>query len=159
MSDQSSELVEISKLNGDFRRNYGKLIGAYLFHLISIRQCRARPFLVLGRPRFLSLFFSFGLVGATWLAAVNLVLISRITPSKLSTCMAFSRAKVISESVTQAPVPVPHEAGISRESLTALLSSFSRSTTRTRADISPRRLSSAGIYLGLSLAVVARPER
>ena len=31
MSDQSSELVEISKLNGDFRRNYGKLIGAYLY--------------------------------------------------------------------------------------------------------------------------------
>jgi hypothetical protein len=28
MSDQISELVEISKLNGDFQRNYGKLIGA-----------------------------------------------------------------------------------------------------------------------------------
>ncbi len=31
MSDQSSELVEISKLNGDFKRNYGKLLGAYLY--------------------------------------------------------------------------------------------------------------------------------
>jgi hypothetical protein len=31
MSDPSSELVEISKLNGDFKRNYGKLIGAYLY--------------------------------------------------------------------------------------------------------------------------------
>ena len=31
MSDQSSELVAISKLNGDFRRNYGKLLGAYLY--------------------------------------------------------------------------------------------------------------------------------
>ena len=31
MSDQSSELVEISKLNGDFRKNYGKLIGALLY--------------------------------------------------------------------------------------------------------------------------------
>jgi hypothetical protein len=31
MSDQFSELVEISKLNGDFRKNYGKLIGAYLY--------------------------------------------------------------------------------------------------------------------------------
>ena len=31
MTDQSSELVEISKLNGDFRRNYGKLIGAFLY--------------------------------------------------------------------------------------------------------------------------------
>ena len=31
MSDQSSELVEISKLDGDFRKNYGKLIGALLY--------------------------------------------------------------------------------------------------------------------------------
>jgi hypothetical protein len=31
MSDPSSELVEISKLNGDFKRNYGRLIGAYLY--------------------------------------------------------------------------------------------------------------------------------
>ena len=29
MSDRFSELVEISKLNGDFKKNYGKLIGAY----------------------------------------------------------------------------------------------------------------------------------
>jgi hypothetical protein len=41
MSDQSSELVEISKLNGDFRRNYGKLIGAYLY-LRSISAARGR---------------------------------------------------------------------------------------------------------------------
>ena len=31
MSYRSSELVEISKLNGDFRKNYGKLLGAYLY--------------------------------------------------------------------------------------------------------------------------------
>jgi hypothetical protein len=31
MSDQSSELVEISKLNGDFRRNYGRVLGAFLY--------------------------------------------------------------------------------------------------------------------------------
>jgi hypothetical protein len=34
MSEQfytSSELVEISKLNGSFRRNYGTFIGAYLY--------------------------------------------------------------------------------------------------------------------------------
>lgn len=43
MSDQSSELVEISKLNGDFRKNYGKLLGAYLY-LRSIAAARARPF-------------------------------------------------------------------------------------------------------------------
>jgi hypothetical protein len=29
--NQSSALVEISKLNGDFRENYGKLIGAFLY--------------------------------------------------------------------------------------------------------------------------------
>jgi hypothetical protein len=42
MSDQYSELVEISKLNGDFRRNYGKLIGAFLY-LRSISAARGRP--------------------------------------------------------------------------------------------------------------------
>ena len=42
MSVQSSELVEISKLNGDFRRNYGKLIGAYLY-LRSVSAARGRP--------------------------------------------------------------------------------------------------------------------
>ncbi len=31
MSEPLSDLVEISKLNGDFRRNYGKLIGACLY--------------------------------------------------------------------------------------------------------------------------------
>ena len=41
MSDQSSELVEISKLNGDFRRNYGKLIGAFLY-LRSVSAARGR---------------------------------------------------------------------------------------------------------------------
>ena len=41
MTDQSSELVEISKLNGSFRRNYGKLIGAFLY-LRSIRAVRGR---------------------------------------------------------------------------------------------------------------------
>jgi hypothetical protein len=41
MSDQSSELVEISKLNGDFRKNYGKLVGAYLY-LRSIGAARGR---------------------------------------------------------------------------------------------------------------------
>lgn len=41
MSDRSSELVEISKLNGDFRRNYGKLLGAFLY-LRSISATRGR---------------------------------------------------------------------------------------------------------------------
>jgi hypothetical protein len=36
-----SELVEISKLNGSFKKNYGTLIGAYLY-LRSIRAARGR---------------------------------------------------------------------------------------------------------------------
>ena len=47
MSDQSSELVEISKLNGDFRKNYGKLIGAYLY-LRSVSAARGRSVLWTG---------------------------------------------------------------------------------------------------------------
>ena len=47
MSDQSSELVQISKLNGDFRRNYGKLIGAYLY-LRSVSAARGRSWLWAG---------------------------------------------------------------------------------------------------------------
>lgn len=46
MSDRSSELVEISKLNGDFKRNYGKLIGAFLY-LRSVSAARDRPTLLL----------------------------------------------------------------------------------------------------------------
>ena len=47
MSDQSSELVQISKLNGDFRRNYGKLIGALLY-LRSISAARDRSIIWTG---------------------------------------------------------------------------------------------------------------
>jgi hypothetical protein len=43
MSERDSELIELSKLNGDFRRNYGKLIGAYLY-LRSISAARGRSF-------------------------------------------------------------------------------------------------------------------
>jgi hypothetical protein len=43
MAAESSELVEISKLNGDFRKNYGLLIGAYLY-LRSIGAARERSF-------------------------------------------------------------------------------------------------------------------
>jgi hypothetical protein len=39
MHTQDSELVEISKLNGDFKNNFGKLIGAYLY-LRSISAAR-----------------------------------------------------------------------------------------------------------------------
>jgi hypothetical protein len=39
-----SELVELSKLNGDFKKNYGRLIGAFLY-LRSISAARGRSFL------------------------------------------------------------------------------------------------------------------
>jgi hypothetical protein len=51
MYDQSSELVEISKLNGDFRRNYGKLIGAYLY-LRSVSAVRGRSWFWAGLASF-----------------------------------------------------------------------------------------------------------
>jgi hypothetical protein len=42
MSDQTfSEMVEIAKRNGDFRQNYGKIIGAYLY-LRSINAVRGQ---------------------------------------------------------------------------------------------------------------------
>jgi len=43
MFEPTSELVEISKLNGDFKRNYGRLIGALLY-LYSISAARSRSF-------------------------------------------------------------------------------------------------------------------
>ncbi|OKO69027.1 hypothetical protein [Bradyrhizobium sp. AS23.2] len=41
-AEASSELSKIVKLNGDFRRNYGTLIGAFLY-LRSINAARGRP--------------------------------------------------------------------------------------------------------------------
>jgi hypothetical protein len=44
MSDQSepfSEIVEIAKRNGDFRKHYGKIIGAYLY-LRTVNAIRGR---------------------------------------------------------------------------------------------------------------------
>jgi hypothetical protein len=43
MSTERSELVDISKLNGDFKKNYGIFIGAYLY-LRSISAARGRSF-------------------------------------------------------------------------------------------------------------------
>ena len=51
MFDQSSELVEISKLNGDFKRNYGQLIGAFLY-LRSISAARGRSWVWAGLVSF-----------------------------------------------------------------------------------------------------------
>jgi hypothetical protein len=47
MFGPSSALVEISKLNGDFKKNYGRLIGAYLY-LRSISAARGRSCLWTG---------------------------------------------------------------------------------------------------------------
>ena len=60
MSEQVSELIEISKLNGDFKRNYGKLIGAYLY-LRSISAARGRSLLWGG------LLAAMSSAGVTWL--------------------------------------------------------------------------------------------
>jgi len=43
----SSELSKIAKLNGDFRRNYGLLLGAFLY-LRSINASRGRSWLWAG---------------------------------------------------------------------------------------------------------------
>ena len=69
MHAQFSELVEISKLNGDFKKNYGKKIGAYLY-LRSISAARGRSFFWTG----LISFFSGALAllarcGSAWLSA------------------------------------------------------------------------------------------
>jgi hypothetical protein len=58
--DTSSDLVEISKLNGDFRKNYGKLIGAYLY-LRSISAARGRSLFWTG------LLLAIGSAGVAWL--------------------------------------------------------------------------------------------
>ena len=58
-----SELVEISKLNGSFKRNYGRFIGAYLY-LRSISAARGRSFF-LGQRDFDGLFGGRGLVDET----------------------------------------------------------------------------------------------
>jgi hypothetical protein len=42
-----SELVEISKLNGSFKKNYGRFLGAYLY-LCSIRAVRGRSLIRAG---------------------------------------------------------------------------------------------------------------
>lgn len=44
---QSSDLVEIAKRNGDFKRNYGTLIGAFLY-LRSLSATRGRSFYWMG---------------------------------------------------------------------------------------------------------------
>ncbi|SFN37791.1 hypothetical protein SAMN05216573_11251 [Bradyrhizobium sp. Rc3b] len=41
---ETSELSKIARLNGDFRLNYGKLLGAYLY-LRSISAARGRSWL------------------------------------------------------------------------------------------------------------------
>jgi hypothetical protein len=63
--DTSSELVEISKLNGTFKRNYGTLLGAYLY-LRSIGAARGRSAFWTG---LISIAFS---AAVTWKAKLGL---------------------------------------------------------------------------------------
>ena len=58
--EASSELSKIAKLNGDFRKNYGTLLGAFLY-LRSISAARGRSWFWAG---LVSVAFSAGL---TWL--------------------------------------------------------------------------------------------
>ena len=60
MPHSSSQLVELAKLNGNFKKNYGKLIGAYLY-LRSVSAARGRSFLWGG------LLFAIASAGLTWL--------------------------------------------------------------------------------------------
>jgi hypothetical protein len=61
-----SELVEISKLNGSFKRNYGTFIGAYLY-LRSISAARGRSHL------WGSFWVALASVGAAWLEKYGLI--------------------------------------------------------------------------------------
>lgn len=68
MSDQSCDLAKIAKLNGDFRKNYGTLLGAFLY-LRSISAARGRSWLLAG---LISMICSaalawVGKVGLSWL--------------------------------------------------------------------------------------------
>ena len=71
--DVSSELSKIAKLNGDFRKNYGTLLGAFLY-LRSISAARGRSFFWTG---VVSVASSAGLAwlwkhGAAWLGGWGL---------------------------------------------------------------------------------------
>lgn len=61
MSEPTSEVVKISKLNGDFKKNYGRLLGAYLY----LRTISA----VRGRSSFWGrLFFGVASTALAWLS-------------------------------------------------------------------------------------------
>jgi hypothetical protein len=69
MPDIFSELVEISRLNGEFAKNYGKLIGGYLY-LRSISAAR-------GRAQFWrGVLFAVTSVGSCWLTQNGFSLLS-----------------------------------------------------------------------------------
>jgi hypothetical protein len=72
--DTSSELSKIAKLNGDFRRNYGTLIGAVLY-LRTVSAARRSPWLWAG---LISVAFStvLELVGAARLVFASVVLMA-----------------------------------------------------------------------------------
>jgi hypothetical protein len=65
-SETFSEIVEIAKYNGDFRKNYGKFLGAYLY-IRSINAARGRSLFWTG---LISIVCSTALA---WLARHNVV--------------------------------------------------------------------------------------
>ena len=65
MSVPPSDLVEIAKFNSDFKKNYGKLIGAYLY-LRSISAARGRSCV------WTTLAIAMGSAGIGWLKKYSL---------------------------------------------------------------------------------------
>lgn len=70
--DTASELSKIAKLNGDFRRNYGTLIGAILY----LRERRPPKPLALGWPDFDRFFDGAELVGAARVVFASVALMA-----------------------------------------------------------------------------------
>ena len=64
----TSDFVAILKLNGDFKQNYGRLVGAFLF-LCAIRAARGRSYFWHG------LLLAACATGLTWLKKHGLLLL------------------------------------------------------------------------------------
>jgi hypothetical protein len=104
MHAQFSELVEISKLNGDFKKNYGKIIGG--LSLSALNQRRSRPITLLD---WLDLNFFFGgdgFAGETRLGLVKRRMSERTRIGKASKQSIPRLARTFSENLTVARVMI-----------------------------------------------------
>jgi hypothetical protein len=65
-TEPPSDIVEISRINGDFKKNYGTLLGAFLY-LRSLSAARGRSFLFVGLASALSIISAwFAKHGLVW---------------------------------------------------------------------------------------------